>query len=533
MQKSKGKRSMTKAAEQKKNSIGNQLMRLMGKVSFIWLLLALVWLFVGLVYADMFYMAEQNSYFAFDKLLMKYVLDMNDGYVILTGRLLLLFFHYPLFGGFLLAALLAVSAWLMIKALSLKGYAQLIPVVLVFSYLGWLVSKGLNLYFNEEPGLVLAYPVMVFVLLGLAAIFKYLFSKKKVLSEQKDEGKGAVRQNAVVIAAELLLFVGLMVYTIPFHENTRATAKMNRLMEQEEWEKMIDVASKVKQPNRAVCCFYAIALSQTDQIATKLFDIHYQYPNLHLHNRSGKVDLSTEYYTADGDFYAGLVNTAYHECMERAVIDGPRVFLLKRMFLCALLNEEPALADKYLHMISKMPFEQSFVKRYAPYVDNLDLVTSDVNLSKVKELMPTEDTFEQWYKTPLFIGYNVMLTSGRSYRALVNSLAACLYAKDLGSFYMRTQPLRGQPLAKTFEEAIVFYSMKEKDVSGQFQIAPYVKQTINGFLQEAVKYKGQDRKKVYYDLAPHYGGFYPFYYFFQNIPDDNYIAPKKESAGVN
>jgi hypothetical protein len=161
------------------------------------------------------------------------------------------------------------------------------------------------------------------------------------------------------------------------------------------------------------------------------------------------------------------------------------------------------------------------------------MVKKDPNLAKVAELIPLEDSFEQWYRTPLFIGYNVMLSSGRSIRALYNSLAACLYNKDLDAFYRRTLPLRGGILPKSFEEAVVLYGLKDADRIKNFQISPMTLQTTRSFLSDALNYKGQDRKNVYYKLCSQYLGYYPFYYYFENIPDENYFLSKKETSHVN
>ena len=525
------KHVVTKAGlQQKKEQKKKRHIRLPSVPPWI-LSFVLLWFFCAFVYGDVFYIAEQNSYIAFDKTVMRNVLDMNTGAFILTGRFLLLSFYYPLLGGFVMSLILTVSAWLLAYVLPLTGYRRLLALCLPFLYLAWLVYRGLNLYYHAEPGDIFSYPVLVLLVLAIIAVAVRLLAHRPMDLFWKKEKTAGV--NAANISLEILLFAGLVVFAMFFRENTRATTRMQCQMEESDWDGMIETALKVEKPARSVCCYYCIALTQTGQIGTRLFDIRFQYPNMHAKTRDGEPDPTTEYYSADGDFYAGLINTSYHECMERCVIDGISVMRLKRMFYCALMNKECQLAYKYLNLISKMPFEGEFVAKNSALACSPSLVRKDRNLSLVADVMPVDDSFEQWYRTPLFIGYNVMLSSGRSVRALYNSLAACLYDKDLDAFYMRTLPLRGSVLPKNFEEAMVLYGFKHADRVKEFQISPFSLQGAKTFLTDALEYKGQDRKDVYFKLCSQYLGFYPFYYYFENIPDENYFLSNREKGRVN
>jgi hypothetical protein len=497
------------------------------------LIFVLAWFFCSLIYNNVFYIAEQYSYLAFDKTIMQNVLDMNTGILILIGRFLLLSFHYPLFGGLLMAVMLTTCSWLIDYDFNLKGFKRLIAYVLPFLYLAWDVFQGFNLYYQNEPAYIFIYPFVALVVLVLVGVAVRLKTKRRITAFWKAGREEQNKVRSFSFLTIVIVFAGLIVFAVPFRVNTQTTVKMQRMMEDNDWDDMIEAALKVKRPSRSVCCYYAIALTQSGQIGTRLFDIHYQYPNMHIHTRTGEPDATTEYYACDGDFYAGLINTSYHECMEHSVIDGPSILRLKRMYLCTLLNGELELGYKYLNLISKMPFESAFVQKYGPLLYSPSMVKKDPDLAKVAEVIPLEDSFEQWYRTPLFIGYNVMLSSGRSMRALYNSLAACLYNKDLEAFYIRTLPLRGGTLPKNFEEAVVLYGLKDADRIKAFQVSPVTLETTKSFLSDALNYKGQNRKEVYYKLCSQYLGYYPFYYYFENIPDENYFLTNREKGRVN
>ncbi len=497
------------------------------------LLFALLWFFAAFVYNDVFYIAEQNTYFAFDSVLMKNVTDMSDSCLILVGRFFLLLFHYPLLGGFVWSAILTTCVYLINYIFHLKGYSCIIAFSVPFLFAAFLVYRGLNLFYQNDPHYIFSYPLLLLAVLAIVAVVVRIVAHRHFMPMWKNVQDIPFARHVLSLLAQTVFFIALLVYAIPFHVNERTATKMQRLMEKGDWDGMIEAALKVDRPSRSVCCYYAIALSQTGQIASRLFDLHYQYPNMHLVNRAGNPDSGTEYFVSDCDFYAGLVNTSYHGCMERNVIDGINAARLKRMFFCAMLNNELELAYKHLSIISIMPFENAFVEKYGDWVRYPEKMKQDADLMKVAELMPAEDSFEQHYRTPLFIGYNVALTVGRSARALENSLAACLYAKELDAFYFHAQLLRGSVLPKSFEECMALIGIKDKEKLQSFQVSPIAINTLKVFLGDALEYKGEKRTKVFYDLNPKYKGYYPFYYYFQNIPDNNYVFDKKEKGSVN
>lgn len=517
-----------------KNATKEPLSKRLPHIPVYVILFFLLWIFCGVVYGDVFYMAEQSSYFAFDRTIMSNILSMWDGYFILVGRFLLTTYHYPLLGGLVMALILTLSTWLLAYVTGLKGRASVLPMLWPFVYLGIIVYKGLNLYYQHEPGYPFAFLVLVFAVLAVAAVIVCIVAKRKLHCPfliRTEESAAAQWQQFGAVA---LLFVALFVFAVPFHENTRATAKMQRLMWNEEWDEMIDVALSCSQPSRSVCCYYAIALEQTDQLVSRLFDIHYQYPDMNLTNMANKKNAGTEYYVADGDFFAGLVNTSYHDSMERFVCEGPSIYRLKRMFLCALINGESALAEKYLRLIGKAPFENRFVEKYNSYINHPSSVRQDPLLAKVSEILPLEDDFEQKFRPPLFIGYNVDLRSGRCRRALDNSLMACLYAKMMDNFYERTGPLlEWGSIPRCYEEALTVYAIRDISKLEPYRVSPLTLASVKQFYQSVYPLRGEDKKTVAEKLKPDYGNIYPYYYFYENIPDDNYPEVSSEKGGVN
>ena len=128
------------------------------------------WIFAAILYGDVFYMAEQYSLFAFDQQIMEFILDQPGGKLYWFGRLLLLSYHEPWIGGFLMSVLLTGTVCLVRKSFALQGkweWISLLPSILVLWYL---IQKGQNLYYQQEPSVVFLWPLAVFILAALISI---------------------------------------------------------------------------------------------------------------------------------------------------------------------------------------------------------------------------------------------------------------------------------------------------------------------------------------------------------------------------
>ena len=303
---------------------------------------------------------------------------------------------------------------------------------------------------------------------------------------------------------------------------------------QQDWDSMVEIAKKASRPSRTVAAYHALALNQNGQAATELFNLRYQYPNAHLSRRHGEFDGGMDYFVIDCNFYAGLTRSAYHEAMEQNVLEGPTIHRIKRMVQCAVIDKENALAEKYLAILKKAPFEGDFVEKYSAMLRDYNLVLQDSELASVIELQPVHDSFEQTYREPMFLGYNLALTEAKSMRGLHNSLYACLYTKDMLAFGSRiiTMIEGGVPLPKIYEEAIVVQNIKNLAVLKQINLSPYTLQEFKDFMSECFSQKDRDvAPKVKAKEHDQYLGSYEYYYYLQNIADENYALPEDEKKG--
>ncbi len=488
------------------------------------ILFALLWLFCGWIYDDVFYICQQHTYFAFDKLLLKEVTAFWYGWAIVMGRFIMLSFHYPIFGGAIYASILTLTVYLLNYITNNKKYIQLAGTAIPFIWLFFLVSLRLNIFYHYEPSFFIYLPVLTLIVLGSCAACIRLY-RKRPFPSLLTAGTMSSKWQCASVSAGIILFVGLSYYALVTNQNTVITAKLQRQLQDHRWTDMVATAQKAKQPTRPICAYYATALGYLDQLEQHLFDIFYQYPNAHLTNRNDYEDIGTFYYMADTYLYMGLANPAWHRNIDHLTMEGLSAYKLKNLCLSSLINNEVAATEKILYIIEQMPFEKDFVMKYRPMLYDRKLLKADPILSRIEALLPRENAMEQDFFIPLFLGYYVdgynILPKGTE----SISMAASLYAKQLDKFiYYLNKQRPASPLPSTFEEALMIYEKKTgKDIDAS-RYSQYVLNNVQQMVNDG-RTLSKDYKERGRLLREKYLGMYTMYFFYENIPDENYPDP--------
>ncbi len=547
------------------------------------------WVFLSWVYGDVMWRVEQESYVSANAMQMKPVTDLSMGWLLYAGRWLLTLFKYPLLGGTLMALVLTACCSMLAYVLSLpskwRWTAFLLPYPL-FAYIVWL---GFSVFHRNEPSwAVIVLPMICCMVLCVLTIVKGLFSKHRmlpttsagkvicgvaclvvvlcavcsfaflplkaaiwlflcaaaivfalafglnVLLDKPEATETPYRGRLIAPIVLLVLGVAVNVTALKVNDSVIATSAMQRMMEDQDWEGMTETALKLDRPTRSVAAYYALALENQNALLEGLFDLPFDFPKVKFHSDFNGDEYTL--FTADCNLTAGLVNSAYHVAFEQVVICGPNVHWFKTMAKAALLNGEMTLARKYIGILRANPFEGSFCDRIEPMIADTSLIAQDPELSHVRQLaMRDKHPFEQMFRTPLFLGYNMGLAEGPD-EVLRTSVAACLYSKDLKSFIPRAQVYmaKGWAMPECMQQALVIYSVKHggADFLQQFKgaISPMVEQTVASFSRDVAPYV-KDKEAMRRELKKDWLGTYIYYYYCENNNPDQ--VRKQESAGVN
>lgn len=500
-------------------------------------------------YGPVFHHIALDNFVCSDAEAMTFVRRLGLGNVYWVARYVLLIFKNQWVGGIIMAALLTLTAWLFdccVMCLTAKnqkigrlGYGLgFLPVIGLLSYM---VYRGYNLFFRCEISTFVVWTLALFagaLVLGVASMLVKHFTVKTASKTTLWAAVGGV--------LSLFAYSGLTYQAFVPGENVRVACSMQNILDEtQDWEAMGDLARSCQQPSRSVAALYAISLVQSNQLLEHVFDIPYNYPDIELDNLGGNDEGIN--YIADCNLYAGLPNAAYHTSMENHVMIGPRMRNFKRMTICALINGEYALARRYLNLISKVPFEKSWVEKYEAMLDSPELIDADPVIASVKALAPREALFEQNYRQPVFLGYNVGVVNG-SNTTLITSVAACMYSKDLNNLLLRTDFLQNMTtLPLSVQQSIIVASLNRSNLIEKYpqvqSAQSFLMQDFKLFLADATPFierkkaaKGDEEatKAVQEEMAAalrdRWLGSYYYYYYCGNL---NQTVSKTESHGVN
>lgn len=490
----------------------------------LWLSL---WVFCSVVYGSVFYISQQCSYFAWDSTLMRFLLQQDWGWLKAAGRFLLISFHYPVAGGLLLSTMLSLCVLLILRTFPIPARWRFLTALLPYGFLAYFVGLNYSINYHRETSWLFAIPLAALALLALAYAVGRAFTRRPYDTTGNRWTGGAV---------SLLLFAGFTAFVTLKRPDIITTCSMQRAMENSDWDKMIDEALSCRRPSRGVAAYYALALSETGQLNSRLFELPFDYPHYKVTEMDGSKSDGTSVYTIDADFYAGIPNASYHDCMEIMVKTGPQLFLLKRLARAAAINGEYRLCWKYLTIIDRNPLEHKFVKRYSAYIRNPKTIGKDPEFMHVYAKLPVENSFEQQYRQPIFMGYTTTLFEGRSLEALDACLMSLLYSKDQTRYMEMVRIIKNTQLAPYYQEAIAGYTLKDPNILSAF---PTIDRNMSltrlqAFVNDAQPYI-HDMPKGQKELKHTWLNYYPYYLYFENLqPSGNGKSGNdKDKQGVN
>ncbi len=495
----------------------------------------LTWLWAAWYYGSVFSISREYSFWVPDPRIMNFILNQPYGFLRYIGRALLQLYYYPWLGGLLLALMLTACSWLVGYCMRLKASWRAIQYLPALTYMAVVTWHGLDIFFEARTGFIFGIPFLALDVLCIWALIIRSFSRKPAPAFIRIPTDETPRQSCIqlaLITVSMAAIIGFDLWQRPY---VRVICSLLEMEYRQDWTGIQKLARKnAKMSNRPMACSYAISLVQTGQIAERLYDIRLDYDSLHIHGMDWQHNNASCLYVPEGNYYGGFIETSQHACMEQMVMTGPTIRLLKLQTKCALMRGEWELAEKYLRLLSLVPFEGEFCKKYGAMVRRADLVGADREMALIRLTEPLHDTFENQYQQPLFMGYNLMLVEGRSREALINSLIVCLYTKLMPQFVERLEPLIGTTPPSIIMDGIMLAENKNPGISKHFTGLNFRQPQLQSFLENTRPYM-KDRPGFAYELFPRYQGYYPYYYFFGNLKatKKGYTSLSSSNSGVN
>lgn len=486
------------------------------------------WVWSSFYYGSVYHIAREYSFWSMDMRQLQFIMNQPYAPLRYVGRALLQLWQWPWAGGLLLSGILTVISWLVGYCMRLRPALRPVQYLPALAYIGIVSYNGINAFFEAEAGLLMGVPFLALLILSIWGIIIRSFSRKPVPALIGIPHDEAPRQNRLQLAVIVLGFAAIVSLTEMTRPYNRVICRIMAMYEQQDWNGIQKVARENAELSyRPIACYYAISLLHTGQIAERMYDIRLDYDSLYLHGMDHQHNNASCLYLPEGNYHGGFIESSIHAAMEQMVMTGPTLRLLKIQIKCALMRGEWELAKKYLRILKDVPFEGEFISKYEPMVGHDELVNADREMAKIRLTEPIHDSFENQYQQPLFMGYNLALTEGRSTDALINSLCVCLYTKLMPQFMARLEPIAGTTPPEIITDGILLASNKQPGIEQNFQGMNFRIGRIQSFMEATQQYMS-DRPGHARELFNKYKGYYPYYYFFGNLK-----ATKKGYTGAN
>lgn len=424
-------------------------------------------------------------------------------------------FGYPLLGIYGLGATLLMgiyvwrleqSLWQKISGslLALAG-AALVPMICYRQI--FYQTNIANIYYAELPLFFVTEEYHNYYLpyYGLALFFVLM----ALLSGMKGNWK-------VALPAQVLV-VGALVWCVATYwfkdENFHHELKMQRCIEQNDWQGVIDEAAlQQDEPTRAIVMMRNLALSRLGRQGDEM----YLYKN-GSKRYEAPFDMRMMLCVGPLIYYQyGMINYCERLSTEMGVEFGWRVENLKYLAKCTILNKEEKPARKYLGLLKHTTFYDDWADE-ARNMEELKTVARMMHYPNV--LSGDQGNVERFLMNRLA---ESIYKDDPYYQE--QTLLASLWTKDIDQFwyhfgdYINLHPNAHMP--RYIQEAAYLYGKLEgRQGIDQMPFDQSVKQSFESFMEAASRYDDTDVSYAREGLKAFSHTYYYDYYLMRELPE--------------
>lgn len=326
------------------------------------LFFALTWIFFGLYYGNVLYIARQNSFFTWNLEGLHEVWNHSYGILWIIGRMLLQPCQYPILGGGLLALMLTLISWLFGYVCRLRGNFGYLKYTPAFIYIFIVVYKGFDIYYQTETGMLFGIPFCILFILACQSAFILSFSHKDMpglFNTESVESSRGRRRSCIIVTVLLIAAAAFNEYQRPY---VRATVKMQRQLERKDWGGMRATAEKNDMGYITIAAYFAISrMEDTDDVSNVPIEALPRVSKpIYLHNRNGNTETGKNYSLVDYSVASHRYDLAYELAKSNLKDDGYSVCLLKSLIRICRAQNKMKEAEQYEDLLRLSPFEKDF-----------------------------------------------------------------------------------------------------------------------------------------------------------------------------
>lgn len=472
------------------------------------------------------------------------LLTLAYNYVINKGPLfrISIFTLCSIFLTFLFGGISLILFSLLVVLLEIKNrknkYVQIIIVYIVISsvlpFLIGLYSPYMNVkktFFdmflperNYQPyitlyALFLLYPVVILTGIIISSIARAgnLFNE---MNRQK---------MLVTTIIQTVIPVVFLLFTLKFSYNKydKALIEIDYFAEQEDWQSVLETGEILSHENRLVLFQLNRALYHSGRLTDDLFSYN------QIWGQDGLI--LTRYYNSrilmpisDYNFDLGYIKESLHWAYEALTKYELAPVVLKRIALSNLILGEYKISEKFLTILSKSVIHRKWANKYLNYINNKDLIESDLIIQEKRDLMPKHDYYANNNKPEIDL-YNLLRENAGNKMAFEYFIVNSLLRHDIGNVIKNLHylpELNYSKIPKHIEEAILVYIIFQKGENIQlkpYQISRSTAENFNRYNNILYNKHKNDLKAAQHDLAEYFSN--TFWYYLHYVSP---ITTKKE-----
>lgn len=299
-------------------------------------------------------------------------------------------------------------------------------------------------------------------------------------------------------------------------ENFKKELRMNRAIEEENWEAVIrESLEGDAEPTRQIVMYRNLALFRLGRAGNEMF--HFREggakPNAPFPVRLVQVGGKTLYYNY------GQLNYCYRWCMEDGVVFGWKVEYYKFMARTSLLNGELKAAEKYLNLLSKTLFHKKWAEKYQAYLKHPENIKKDPGLKPILSLRPQRDELASDLNViEMYLLKHFAYDDSDDPIYQEQTLIAALQMKDIDLFWRRfmkyasLHPKEEMPVH--YQEAAYLYGHLENKVDiSHMPFSQGVIDSYNRFMEFTQQCAGLTEEQMATAFFPQFGQTFYYYYF--------------------
>lgn len=433
---------------------------------------------------------------------------------------------YPLVGfyGLLATLLMAIMLWRMEGEKttsrivgSVVAAAAIIVIPLIYYRLVYYQTSEANIYWTalplfrmleENTEYYIPYYIIVAFFCALAISYRRL--PEGDVKHPLWWGLGQIAMLAVLVMG---------VKTFWYHDyNFNKELSMQRCMEQEDWNGILQEAADLEEePTRAIVMMKNLALFRLGRQGNE----QYRFRTGAKESNSKVPVNMTQVVGRSIYYYYGLPNYCYRWCLEDGVEYGWRAEYLKYMTRCALLNDEQAVARKYINMLRHTRYHREWAEQMAPLLDKHQELASHSTYAPILHLMNFEDKLNSDQAiVEQFLMYHFVYDPSPDTLYHEQAVYSALWTKDIDTFWPHffryAQEHLKDHMPTHLQEAAYLYGHLENKVDiSHMPFDDSVKQTYDAFMQMAqrcnqMKMNEEQMREAFY---PQFGKTFYYEYF--------------------